>query len=144
MCPACRQPMVIIELEGVEVDHCLVCRGTWLDAGEIEIIADRAGADAGRLSGAIEGATRTARSARRCPRCRRRLRQIHLERPAGLELDACPRGHGLWFDRGEMRALVGSASDGADRAVAEFFGRCYRGELETDGGVPPDRPGAPE
>jgi len=31
--------MVVLELDRVEVDHCLVCGGLWLDAGELELLA---------------------------------------------------------------------------------------------------------
>ena len=47
MCPVCREPMVALQLEGVEIDHCLACRGTWLDAGELEQLAEFSGADPG-------------------------------------------------------------------------------------------------
>ncbi len=32
--------MVAFELEGVEIDRCLACEGTWLDAGELELIVE--------------------------------------------------------------------------------------------------------
>ena len=49
MCPVCRRPMVAFELEGVEIDRCVGCEGTWLDAGELEVIAETAGASRGAL-----------------------------------------------------------------------------------------------
>ncbi len=39
MCPVCRTPMVAFEMDGVEVDRCVECGGTWLDAGEFISIA---------------------------------------------------------------------------------------------------------
>ena len=33
--------------EGVEIDRCMECRGTWLDAGELELITEFAGAEPG-------------------------------------------------------------------------------------------------
>ena len=41
--------MVAFELEGVEIDRCVGCEGTWLDAGELEVIAETAGASRGAL-----------------------------------------------------------------------------------------------
>lgn len=58
MCPACHEPLVVFELEGVEVDHCPACLGTWLDAGEVELIAERAGVKVD----AVREALRTGRS----------------------------------------------------------------------------------
>ena len=39
--------MVAYELEGIEIDRCLCCDGVWLDAGELEMVTELAGADPG-------------------------------------------------------------------------------------------------
>ncbi len=84
MCPACKKPMIALELEGIEIDHCLDCGGTWLDAGEIEAISERAGGDPGKLANAIDAAADGPRGLRRCPRCRRKLRTIRPARQASF------------------------------------------------------------
>ena len=38
MCPHCHEAMVTLELDGIEVDRCFACNGTWLDEGELEWI----------------------------------------------------------------------------------------------------------
>ena len=38
MCPACGQPLIALELEGVEIDYCAACGGVWLDAGELRTL----------------------------------------------------------------------------------------------------------
>ena len=53
MCPECGQPLVAFELRGVEIDHCVDCGGTWLDAGELETITESAGVPSGELSRAL-------------------------------------------------------------------------------------------
>ena len=53
MCPACKEPMVVFELDGVEIDRCLRCAGTWLDAGEIEQLARLRGGAPDRLGTAL-------------------------------------------------------------------------------------------
>lgn len=131
MCPKCREPLLVMELDGVEVDHCLLCKGTWLDSGEIEMIAERSGVDAGGLTKAIQSGRAGERTDRRCPRCRRRLRVISLGPPASIELDTCVRGHGLWFDQGEMVVLISAVSDGEAGAISRFFADLYRSELES-------------
>jgi Zn-finger nucleic acid-binding protein len=118
MCPSCKEPVVTFELDGVEIDRCLRCGGTWLDAGEFERLA---GAEAGR--GKIAQAlyeTRGERHGKRtCLRCRKKLEIIRVN---GLELDRCPRGHGLWFDKSELETLIGSFKDGEEGTVARFLG----------------------
>lgn len=129
MCPKCKQPMILLELDAIEIDHCPECLGTWLDAGEIESICDRAGGDLDALTRAIRQARRGDKANIRCPRCNRRLRAMHFDEPAALELDACPRKHGFWFDRGEMRSLIEAREGGRTGAVALFFADLYRTEL---------------
>lgn len=33
--------LMMAERQGVEIDYCPVCRGVWLDRGELDIIAER-------------------------------------------------------------------------------------------------------
>ena len=99
-CPACGEAMVILEYQGVELDHCVACGGVWLDAGELGLL----------LSGAPEApAALTLTGAkpgqRRCPRCPQRLETGPLP-GSRVEVDACPARHGLWLDRGELAALA--------------------------------------
>ena len=40
-CPVCKnEPMVVLELRGVEIDYCLKCKGIWLDKGELELLLE--------------------------------------------------------------------------------------------------------
>lgn len=132
MCPDCHEPLIIVELEGIEIDRCPQCRGTWLDEGELEQIIALAGVEPGRVSAALAAARSGRRSRRRCPRCRARLRVVIVGDDARVELDACPRGHGLWLDAGELRALVRTFSDGEEGAVAGFFADLFRQELADE------------
>ena len=65
MCPVCRQPMVGFEFEGVEIDRCLECGGTWLDAGELEMLTERAGVPSGELGAALQRSAGGRRTGRR-------------------------------------------------------------------------------
>ena len=53
MCPVCNEAMVAYEWEGIEIDGCSLCGGVWLDAGEVEVIAELAGVDPGAVSEAL-------------------------------------------------------------------------------------------
>ena len=37
-CPVCKNAMITLELQEVEIDHCTDCGGIWLDAGELEML----------------------------------------------------------------------------------------------------------
>ena len=67
---------------------------------------------------------------RHCPRCGSRLKEIRLEGGDGLiTLDRCPKRHGIWFDRGEILAVVETFHDGEEGAVAELFSNLLRDEI---------------
>ena len=145
MCPDCQEPLVIFELEGVEVDHCMSCSGTWLDGGELEMFSELSGVHAGKITEALFSASSTGKRQRRCPRCRKKLQIIFLNASSDerIELDRCPRGHGIWLDKGEMLHIIDTfknssgqdnsnqASESAEEgAVAQFFSNLYENELE--------------
>ncbi|MBI3855065.1 MAG: zf-TFIIB domain-containing protein [Planctomycetes bacterium] len=119
MCPACKEPMVVFELDGVEIDRCLKCSGTWLDAGELDQLARLQGGAPDRLGAAIAQADGGRKGERRCARCAARMRVVTVN---GVEFDRCPRGHGLWFDRSEMETLIASFQGGEGGATARLLG----------------------
>jgi len=120
-CPACGEILIALELEGFEVDYCPACRGTWLDAGELDLIAERAGAADHNLEQELREARGSRHGGRRCPRCRARLDLVHAGCEGRVELDRCPRGHGLWLDAGEIEHVIASFQEGQEAAVADFL-----------------------
>ncbi len=40
-CPHCVEELKITERQGIEIDYCPVCRGVWLDRGELDKIIER-------------------------------------------------------------------------------------------------------
>ena len=123
MCPACGETLVTFELEGIETDHCVACGGTWLDAGELEEIADRSGGGAARLKEALKSTGVSKHGKRICVRCRAKMTGVSL---GGIDLDRCPYGHGLWFDKGEVISVVKSSGG----AVAGYLGELFKSELK--------------
>ena len=117
MCPACKEALVVFELDGVEIDRCLRCAGTWLDAGEVDQVARLQGGAPDRLTAAIARADGGKKGGRRCVRCSAKMRVVTLEK---TEIDRCPRGHGLWFDRNDIETLVAANKEGG---VATFLGQ---------------------
>jgi uncharacterized protein len=124
--------MIAFELEGVEIDRCVACHGTWLDHGELQLIAQLAGVAPGGLTQALLAAKRLRRAHRRCPRCLRRLEAVDVGDATPLEIDRCPGGCGLWFDDGEMQQLIARFDAGEPGAVARFFAD-WLGKKDTVG-----------
>ena len=132
MCPDCHEPLIVYEFQGVEIDRCLSCGGTWLDSGELAMITELAGVEPGGLTRALENKTEVSRTKRRCPRCGKKLRIIHMGENPSIELDRCPRGHGLWLDAGEMEAVIRSFAKGEEGSVAGFFSDLYKTEIDSE------------
>lgn len=118
-CPACGKPVVVLEVESIEVDHCLACGGVWLDGGELELLLEGASNQRELMAslGPVvdKGEKGEAREKRlRCPICSKKLDKVRYGEKGDLVLDKCPRGDGIWFDRDELsRAIaMGRFEDG--------------------------------
>jgi Zn-finger nucleic acid-binding protein len=99
-CPACGESFVLIHVRGVELDTCLECGSFWLDAGEF-----------GDLSAHREVLSRCVDSGPSrfcCPVCAGPMREREPAGAARLRVDACCHGHGVFFQRGELRRLLES------------------------------------
>ncbi len=104
-CPGCGKPMIVIEIESVEVDHCLACGGVWLDGGELELLLDAAENRDGLME-SLTAAVTGREPAIKCPACSKKMDKVKYGVGAKVMLDKCPRHHGLWFDQGELREVL--------------------------------------
>lgn len=105
-CPHCGEEMIVLELDQVEIDYCLACGGIWLDSGELEMLLD-GGPEKDKLLASFQTGEKIPERKKRCPICRKKMAKLlaghNNER---VLLDKCPRGHGLWFDGGELRQIL--------------------------------------
>ena len=105
-CPVCKDPMVVLELDEVEVDHCLTCQGIWLDEGELELLLE-SGPEKDRVLRSFEPDRDRREKKRKCPICRKKMEKILGSSLDGTtRIDKCRRNHGLWFDKGELREII--------------------------------------
>ena len=124
LCPMCRVEMFTLEFEKIEIDYCPDCGGVWLDSGEVEVIGERAGALQKDLLAALDRPEPSApprAGKRRCPVCRGPLHRVRAPQPAAFDVDRCPRRHGLWFDHGELEAVLLAAGAQEHNALAAFL-----------------------
>lgn len=54
-CPKCGMALEALTLEGVEIDRCRSCNGTWLDAGELDQLSRREPGLLEKIVGAFRG-----------------------------------------------------------------------------------------
>ena len=122
-CPRCRAPMLIIERNQIELDHCLVCHGIWFDGEELELLFSSLDLEqlAGRLKEITSLPTRSIpEKPLPCPRCQRKMEKIVVgSGNHEVLLDRCRRGDGLWFDGGELHAVVAHVEAAGRGAVGE-------------------------
>lgn len=115
--------MIVLEYESVEVDYCLSCQGVWLDAGEIELLfGDAAACEQFLNSG--DPSVAGAEKPRRCPICRKKMDKAVTGGDKPVVYDRCAQGDGLWFDEGELAAILvhGSAMGGGEKVAAFLQG----------------------
>jgi Zn-finger nucleic acid-binding protein len=104
-CVTCNEPMVVLELQDVEIDYCLACGGVWLDAGEIELLINSKPETDRLLAQLGEGQNRQP-GKRKCPICLKKMEIINLGPKGEVKIDHCRKNHGLWFDRGELEMVL--------------------------------------
>ena len=109
-CPACKNAMITLELEDVEIDHCTDCGGIWLDAGELELLlGDKAAAK--QLLNSFKIDKKCTEKPRKCPICLKKMKKIIVGlAESKLLIDKCKRNDGLWFDKGELSDILKTAS----------------------------------
>lgn len=98
-CPRCSHFLQPHAAEGLAVDHCISCGGTWFDRGELEIALANAATfvDGPPRPTAVDTEVRYLK----CPHCRDLMTRRTYERFSGTILDYC-NAHGVWADSGEV------------------------------------------
>jgi Zn-finger nucleic acid-binding protein len=127
-CPVCREPLIVVEREGIELDSCPWCRGLWFDSGELELLAEKAGRECVPGLDAPPEKTDPGEKPRFCPRCDRKLDRTAVGPEPRVTLDHCGAGHGLWFEHGELGSLMGrlSVKPGSHpEALLRFMGETF-------------------
>jgi Zn-finger nucleic acid-binding protein len=124
-CPVCKNAMVVLELQQVEVDHCFGCGGIWLDAGELELLID----DPIRSAELLESFKidkECTEAKRKCPICYRKMEKavVGAEKPQ-LLIDRCRKRHGLWFDSGELQDILRRAQLDSDSRIQQLLAEMF-------------------
>ncbi len=132
--------MIVVEYDKIELDYCTNCMGVWFDAGELELLVERMALEDSNLAlkNVLSAAeAKTVEKKRRCPICRYRMKKVDIGEPEVL-IDACPIGEGLWFDGGEVRAVIDQcarrscATDEVKGRVLTFLGDTLKSARKPD------------
>ena len=104
-CPKCEtDSLKEFAVQGVRVDRCASCSGTWFDARELsQLLAE----DSQHVSSLRRGTARDEAGGKKgmCPRDAVDLLRVFSAIDRSVILDACPECHGIWLDGGEFEKL---------------------------------------
>ena len=129
-CPVCTNAMITLELDDVEIDHCLGCGGIWLDAGELEMLLG----DSESAKSVVESfktADGCAEKLRRCPICLKKMEKILAGQGSkGVLIDRCKKADGLWFDKGELEDIFAGAEFDEEHKVQKLLKDMFGGNSE--------------
>jgi Zn-finger nucleic acid-binding protein len=109
-CPECQRPMSPAKVGSVMLDECTTCGGLWVDPASFERICAEREEQASVLqtSSHAPGTAPASRPSGRywpCPECQRLMNRQNFAHVSGVIVDVC-KGHGIWFDQGELRRIV--------------------------------------
>lgn len=129
-CPVCGVPMIVLELDQIEVDNCSKCGGVWLDPDEMDLLL-RGSAGREEIRANLEFGEPGHEKTHRCPICRHKMEKARVRRQSsqGIQIDRCQRGHGTWLDGGELHAIVTLSEFPEAHRIHEFLQAVFRGTI---------------
>jgi Zn-finger nucleic acid-binding protein len=137
ICPTCKEDMIVLEYNEIELDYCANCRGVWFDSGELELLLESIGLDSPKpLLDEIFSSpeANSSEKKRRCPIHGRKMKKVAIGEGIEIVVDICQQGDGLWFDGGEVvhliRFLGGKPpkKPGSQQEVIDFLGEVFKSE----------------
>jgi hypothetical protein len=133
ICPVCKEPLVVLELEQIEIDYCTGCEGVWLDAGELELLLETEQGRARLISLLIEDNTIKEKSYP-CPICSRKMKKVFVGEERKILIDKCKKNHGLWFDKGELKKVVEFGSMNKENKIINLLKDMFENSSQNNGG----------
>jgi len=115
-CPACKADMVKVRVGTTTLFECTACQSTWLDAETFTHLCthrEEHGAVAAMVGGRKEAPAVTGGKVRYlpCPMCKQIMNRENFGKRSGVIIDVC-KGHGVWFEHGELPAVLSFIDDG--------------------------------
>ncbi len=119
-CPLCKEPLIVLELDEVEIDYCTSCEGIWFDAGELELLLEDS-AEKDHFLSSLEVDRTAKEKARKCPICSKRMEKVCPVSDRRFHIDRCRRNDGIWLDGGELEQIVRMTGFGKDHRVLRLL-----------------------
>ena len=123
-CPECKEPLIVLELDRIEIDHCLSCGGIWLDAGELELLLETE-EDRARLKNFLIEADSVKEKKYSCPICNKKMSKVFVGEEKKILIDKCKKNHGLWLDKGELESVIELSSRNRDSKIINLLKQMF-------------------
>jgi len=130
ICPVCKEPMVVLELDQVEIDYCANCCGIWLDSGELELLLESK-TEREKLMASFKEDTASKEKSYSCPICGKRMSKILVGDNEQVLVDKCRNDHGIWFDKGELNSVIENASENKESKVINHLKQMFKSFIEN-------------
>jgi Zn-finger nucleic acid-binding protein len=130
LCPVCKDPMIVLELEQIEIDFCSSCEGIWLDAGELELLLETE-EDRSRLSSMLIEDNSVKEKSYECPICNKKMKKVFVGEERKILIDKCKKNHGLWLDKGELKSVIELSSQNKDSKVINLLKQMFEGSSKN-------------
>lgn len=124
ICPVCKDPMIVLELEQVEIDYCANCKGIWLDSGELELLLESSQESKNLFESFKEDPSNKEKSYS-CPICGKRMSKVFVGEQGQVLIDKCKKDHGLWFDKGELKSVIENTSKNKENKVINHLQQLF-------------------
>lgn len=107
ICPTCQNPLQEYEHQGVLLDFCRKCGGSWFDEGEIAqyFLLEKDLSDESVLINPYN------EDGPKCPKDGTILQEYIYHKDHSLRIDFCSVCYGVWLDRGEVKKLQDLSAD---------------------------------
>lgn len=124
LCPVCKDSMLVLELDQIEIDYCASCEGVWLDAGELELLLETEQERKRLLSLFIEDKSVKEKSYA-CPICGKKMKKVFVGEEKKILIDKCKKNHGLWLDKGELKEIVELSSEHNENKIITLLKQMF-------------------
>lgn len=133
ICPVCENPMIVLELDQIEIDHCLNCGGIWLDAGELELLLET-DAERERFVKMLIEEDSVKEKKHPCPICGKKMDKVFVGEEKKILIDKCRKNHGLWLDKGELEQVIELSSKNREGKIIQLLKKIFETSSKNNGG----------
>ncbi len=108
LCPKCQEELKAEEFQGVRIDTCPSCGGSWFDRNEMRLARNKADSDLAWMEIDLWKKTdgfHVTQESFSCPSCGEKMATVGYA-DTGVQIDYCRECGGIWLDRGEFSRIV--------------------------------------